>query len=462
MKPPPATLSPQQARDFWFGRINYEQRVPQPADLKLDRMLTLLERLGDPQRRLRIIHIAGSKGKGSTSAMLAAILRRAGYRIGLFTSPHLCQVEERIQVDGTPISNDELTALLNAVWQAVADCASPQAKLTPTFFEVATALGFLHFVRRRVDVAVMEVGLGGRFDSTNVCLPEIALITSISLDHTRQLGDRLASIAMEKAGIVKTGVPAISGATAPEPRQVIERICRERRSPLRQLGIDFQYAYEPGEIAAQDAPVLVRPARVQVSTRRRKFPVMPVGLLGEHQAANAAVAVACVERLQEGGWHVPDEALAWGLANVSWPARLEIVRRRPLTVLDCAHNVASAEALVQTLRASFPAGRRRLLVFACSEDKDVAGIFRVLAPEFAHAFLTRYGDNPRSCSPEELRELMKRSGDIPCSLFPNAPAAWQAAKAMAESQDLICITGSVFLAGELRPLLVGETTAAGH
>ncbi len=307
----------------------------------------------------------------------------------------------------------------------------------------------------------MEVGLGGRFDSTNVCLPEIALITSISLDHTRQLGDRLASIAMEKAGIVKTGVPAISGATAPEPRQVIERICRERRAPLRQLGIDFQYAYEPGEITAQDAAILVRPARVQVSTRRRSFPVMPVGLLGEHQAANAAVAVACVERLQEAGWHVPDEALAWGLANVSWPARLEIVRRRPLTVLDCAHNVASAEALVQTLRASFPAGRR-LLVFACSEDKDVAGIFRVLAPEFAHAFLTRYGNNPRSCSPEELRELMRRSGDIPCTLSANATAAWQAARAMAGPEDLICITGSVFLAGELRPLLVDETAAEEH
>ena len=173
----PLALAREQALDFWFGRINYEQRVPQPGDLKLDRMRALLERLGNPQKRLRVIHIAGSKGKGSTSAMLAAILRRAGYRTGLFTSPHLCCVEERIQVNGEPISSDELTALLSEVCDVVGEWAaggSEQAarcNLSPTFFEVATALGFLHFIRRRVDVAILEVGLGGRFDSTNVCLP---------------------------------------------------------------------------------------------------------------------------------------------------------------------------------------------------------------------------------------------------------------------------------------------------
>src|SRR5438132_8990926 len=184
----PLALAREQALDFWFGRINYEQRVPQPGDLKLDRMRALLERLGNPQKRLRVIHIAGSKGKGSTSAMLAAILRRAGYRTGLFTSPHLCCVEERIQVNGEAISSDELTALLSEVcdvvgeWAAEGSEQSARCTLSPTFFEVATALGFLHFIRRRVDVAILEVGLGGRFDSTTVCLPEFALITSISLD----------------------------------------------------------------------------------------------------------------------------------------------------------------------------------------------------------------------------------------------------------------------------------------
>ncbi|HEV3117475.1 MAG TPA: folylpolyglutamate synthase/dihydrofolate synthase family protein [Gemmataceae bacterium] len=453
-------LSTQQAFDFWFGRINYEQVVPQPDDLKLDRMRTLLDRLGNPQRKLRIVHVAGSKGKGSTSAMLAAVLQRAGFRTGLFTSPHLCRVEERIQVDGEPISTEELVVLLTEVWRAVGAPAGsgPQraasACLAPTFFEVATAVGFMHFVRRRVDVAVLEVGLGGRFDSTNVCQPELAVITSISLDHVRQLGDRITSIAMEKAGIIKPGVPAISGATAPEARQVIERICRERKAPLQQLGVDFDYAYAAGRVEDQpNGPIFSIQPRVQVTARRYRSPFMTLQLVGRHQAANAAVAVACVERLRNKGWQISDEALAWGLANVRWPARLEIVHHRPMTVLDCAHNVASAEALVETLQTSF-INSRRLLVFASSNDKDIAGIFRALAPHFAHVFLTRYGNHPRSVAPHDLAQLLKRSAELSYSLCETATDAWQAARASAAPEDLICITGSVFLAGELRPALV--------
>ncbi len=206
------------AIDYWFGRINYEQSVPQPGDLKLDRMRHLLDLLGNPHERLRIVHVAGSKGKGSTSAMLASILMHAGYRIGLFTSPHLCHVEERIQVDGISIPPDTLTALLADVRDAERVLQQRHQlgdRPACTFFEVATALGFLYFLRRRVELAVVEVGLGGRFDSTNVCTPLVALITSISIDHTRQLGDKLASIAREKAGIIKPHRPTFSGATAP-------------------------------------------------------------------------------------------------------------------------------------------------------------------------------------------------------------------------------------------------------
>jgi dihydrofolate synthase/folylpolyglutamate synthase len=455
--------------DFWFGCINYEQRVPQPGDLKLDRMGEVLARLGNPQQRLRIIHIAGSKGKGSTAAMLAAILREAGYRAGLFTSPHLCRIEERIQVDGELVTAGELTALLGDVQQALTgrlpECGpssngfasglfphSPPP-LAPTFFEIATAIGFLHFVRRRVDVAVVEVGLGGRFDSTNVCLPQVALITSISFDHTRQLGNRLASIAMEKAGIVKLGQPAVSGATPAEAREVIAAICRQRRAPLVQLGVDFRYQYEPGQIAVGEVTPHLRP-RVQVITKRRAWPRMELNLLGEHQAANAAVAVACVEQLRAAGWHISDTAVAGGLANVYWPARLEVLRHRPLVVLDCAHNVASAEALARTLQVSFPPAKR-FLVFASSDDKDVAGIFRVLGPQFQHVFLTRYGNNPRSMSPEELAGLLQRSADVSFATYSRAADAWQAARTLAEPADLICIAGSVFLAGELRPIILG-------
>jgi dihydrofolate synthase/folylpolyglutamate synthase len=433
---------------WWYGLINFEQRTPRADDLKLEHMRRLLARLGNPHQRLRIVHIAGSKGKGSTAAMLASILQQAGYRTGLFTSPHLCRVEERFQVDGQAIHTTELTTLLDEIRLASGVASAPPVPYT--FFEVATAAGFLHFVRRRVEAAVLEVGLGGRLDSTNVCQPIVSAITSISFDHTQLLGDRLAAIAAEKGGIIKPGRPVISGTTVPEARAVIERISRERRAPLRQLGMDFRYSYTPGRVTATQ----MQRSRVSVSTDRRRWPQFELNLLGDHQAANAAVAIACVEILQDEGWHLPDAAVAAGLAEVSWPARLEVVARRPLIVLDCAHNVASALALVRTLQASFPPARR-LLIFAGSSDKDLAGMFRVLSPHFAHAFLTRYTDNPRSVPAERLDEILRANSNLPATLCPTPAEAYRTARAAAAPDDVIVITGSVFLAGELRPLLVG-------
>jgi dihydrofolate synthase/folylpolyglutamate synthase len=455
----PSQTSVQEAYAYWYGLINYEQRAPAATDLKLDRMGALLAALGDPHRHLRIVHVAGSKGKGSTAAMLAAILQAAGYRTGLFTSPHLVRVEERIQVDGQPISPEELAVWLHQVRAASEVASAPREEQAPppapTFFEVATAAGFLHFLQRRVDAAVLEVGLGGRFDSTNVCDPAVAIITSISFDHTRLLGNRLGQIAMEKAGILKRDRPAISGATAPEARTVIERIARERGVPLRQLGEHIKYAYQPGRVSAAG---FQRP-RLRVTTDRRAWPEMELNLLGSHQAANASVAVATVEELVRQGWSIPDRAVADGLAGVSWPARLEVLGRRPFVVLDCAHNDASARAVVDTLATSFPPGRR-LLVFAGSNDKDLATMFADLAPQFDQAFLTRYTSNPRSLPPEQLADLLRAAGSLAATLHSTPAAAWHAARAAAGPDDLICITGSVFLAGELRPLLQQELGSA--
>jgi dihydrofolate synthase/folylpolyglutamate synthase len=451
-------LNPAEALAFWFGRINYEQRTPQPADLKLERMIALLDRLGNPHRHLRVVHVAGSKGKGSTAALVASILRRAGHCTGLFTSPHLCRVEERIQVDDEPISSRELTALLNEVAPAVRalDAQGAAEHGSATFFEVATAMGFLHFARRGVAAAVVEVGLGGRFDSTNVCRPLAAVITSISYDHTRQLGNRLAQIAMEKAGIAKPGRPVLSGAGPPEARTVIEEICRQRGAPLRQLGAEIRYRHEPGRITADGD----RLPRVEVITDRRHWPVMEVGLLGEHQAANAALAVAVVEHLREEGIAIDDQAVATGLAGVRWPARMEVLGRRPMVVLDCAHNVASVQAVVDTLQASFPSAGAQagkwLLIFASSSDKDLAGMLRVLAPCFDHLYLTRYRHNPRSVLPEQLAAVLGGGPGVAFTTHPTAAEAWQAARAAAGPNDLICVTGSVFLAGELRPLVRGS------
>jgi dihydrofolate synthase / folylpolyglutamate synthase len=447
----------EQAIQYWFGRVNFEQRTPRRSDLKLDRIQALLRALGNPQESLRIVHVAGSKGKGSTSAMLASILCRAGYRSGLFTSPHLCRVEERIQVDGEPIPGEQLAALMEEVVPAVRAVDAVHGEGAVSFFEVGTALGFLHFAQSGVDVAVIEVGLGGRFDSTNVCDPRVAVITSISMDHTQQLGNTLASIAAEKAGILKPARPAVSGVQAPEPRAVIQRIAQERGARLRELGVDFTYRYNPGRVtnAALHLPGL------EVVTRRRRWPGMSIRLLGEHQAQNAAVAVAVVEELLEQGLSISDSAVAAGLKSVSWPARLEVVQRRPLVILDCAHNLASAEALVETLRTLIPgwgekpAGTwRRHLVFAGSSDKDLEGMFHVLTPHFSDLYLARYAHSPRSVPPAALGEIVRRVSDVPFSVWPSAREALEAAQAAAGPDDLICITGSVFLAGELLPVLV--------
>ncbi|MFL5339318.1 MAG: bifunctional folylpolyglutamate synthase/dihydrofolate synthase [Gemmataceae bacterium] len=427
---------------WWYGRVDFERRAPQPGDLKLDQIRALLRAVGDPQQRLRIVHVAGSKGKGSTAAMLAAVLRAAGYRTGLFTSPHLSAVEERIQVDHQPISPAELALLLTEIRDRL------PAVVTPTFFEVGTAAGFLHFVRRRVDAAVVEVGLGGRFDSTNVCTPLLAVITSISHDHTKLLGDRLSQIAFEKAGIVKPGVPVVSGADDGEAAAVIERIAAERRAPLALLGRDFSLDYEPGRAGG-------RLPRAAVRTKLQTWPALEIGLLGRHQAANAAVAVSCVEHLRQAGLTIPDAAVAAGLAGVRWPARLEVLGRAPWVVLDCAHNIASARAMVETIAESF-SPRRKFLVFAVSSDKDVPGMLRELAPHFDGFYLTRFGQNVRAVPPEQLAAWLADVADVPRLTFPSAADAWRAARAAAGPDDLVAVSGSVFLAGELRPLIAGE------
>lgn len=420
---------------FWYARINYEVKAAKPSDLKLERMRAFLARLGDPQDRLRCVHVTGTKGKGSTAAMIAAVLEAAGYRVGLFTSPHLVHVEERTRVNGEPISHAELAALMTELAPVVEDCERHEGQ-GPTFFEIGTALGFLHFVRRRVEVAILEVGLGGRFDSTNVCRPLVSVITSIGFDHVQQLGGTLDAIAYQKGGIIKKGVPVVSGVTQPGPAAVIEGIAREESAPLAQLGRDFHYRYFP-------------PNDVSVATRRGEYAEVTLKLWGEHQAANAAVAIATLERLQEAGLTVPIGVLREGLATVRWPARVELIRERPAVILDSAHNVPSATALVRTLTEAFPKVRRKVCVFAVSSDKQYAEILSVLAGYFDHFHFTRYASNARSVAPEKLAGLVSTSWTVHAS----ATAAWQAARAESTADDLVCVTGSVFLAGELQEIV---------
>ncbi|HEX7378991.1 MAG TPA: folylpolyglutamate synthase/dihydrofolate synthase family protein [Pirellulales bacterium] len=449
------TDSYQAALEFLYGRIDYEQATAMPygsRELKLDRMRELLRRLDDPQNRLPIVHVAGTKGKGSTAAMIAAVLTAAGYSTGLYTSPHLDRLEERFRVDGRLCGEEELAELTDRLRPVVAEMdreAHAVGESGPTYFELTTALGLLHFVARRVDAAVLEVGMGGRLDSTNVCQPRVTVITSISFDHTKQLGNTLQAIAREKAGIVKPDIPLVSGVTIEEPRREIERICRQRSAPLIQLGRDFDFSYHaPAEVETTVACPSID--FVSHTQGREQFQrAVQVGLLGEHQGANAAVALAVVDQLRSQGWSISEAAARRGLAEVAWPARIEVVARRPTVILDAAHNVASIAALVKTLDESFSC-RDRLLVFATTQEKQVAQMLRLLLPRFNRVIFTRYQNNPRGVPPEELAALALKTTGTAADVRVHPAAAWQRVHELAAETDLVCVTGSFFIAAEMR------------
>lgn len=449
------TDSYQAALEFLYGRIDYERATAMPygsRELKLDRMRELLRRLDDPQNRLPIVHVAGTKGKGSTSAMIAAVLTAAGYSTGLYTSPHLDRLEERFRIDGRLCGADELAELTDRLRPVVAEMdreAHAIGESGPTYFELTTALGLLHFVARRVDAAVVEVGMGGRLDSTNVCLPRVTVITSISFDHTKQLGNTLQAIAREKAGIVKPDIPLVSGVTSEEPRREIEQICRQQSAPLIQLGRDFDFSYHApfGLETTVACPSIDFVSHTQGGERFQR--AVQLGLLGEHQGANAAVALAAVDQLRSQGWSISEAAARRGLAEVAWPARIEVVARRPTVILDAAHNVASIAALVKTLDESFSC-RDRLLVFATTQEKQVAQMLRLLLPRFNRVIFTRYQNNPRGVPPEELAALALKTTGAAADVCLDPAAAWQRVQELAAESDLVCVTGSFFIAAEMR------------
>lgn len=451
---------------FWNARVDFERKTAKPSDLKLEWMSDLLARLDNPQDQLAIVHIAGSKGKGSTAAMFASVGHAAGLRTGLYTSPHLVDVSERIQIDGRAISRDDIARLLTEMRPAIESLEAEGYQ--PSFFEIATAMAYLHFAQQKVQLAVIEVGLGGRFDATNVCTPLLSVITSISYEHTAILGDTLDQIAFEKAGIIKLGRPVVCGVTAQEARHVIERIAEERWSPLLQLGRQFDYRHFAGHPTEASpfvaCPILdffvhsersrVLPAVLQPALNEPRRTDYALALLGSHQAANASLVVMGSRVLNSLGVPIQETAIQTGLATTRWPARMEVFPGRPLIALDCAHNVASAQSLAQTIRESFPGGWR-VLLFASSNDKDVAGILRILADHFDRFIFTRFANSPRSLAPETIAEVMQ-------SIRPNADVATvgdsKAALALArtDTSATIVIAGSVYLAGELRPLLVAR------
>jgi dihydrofolate synthase/folylpolyglutamate synthase len=457
----------QAALDWLMGRINYERTASIPyshRQLKLDRMRQLLTRLGHPDAGMKIVHVAGTKGKGSTSAMIAGILTAAGFRTGLFSSPHLERIEERFAIDGRPCTSEELVALVDRLRPVVANMdeeAAAEGDISggPTYFEVTTAMALLHFVERHADAAVLEVGLGGRLDSTNVCLPVVSVITSISFDHMKQLGNTLSSIAREKAGIVKPGVPVISGVTQSEPQAVIAEVAREHGCRLIQLGADFNFNYHAPRSADSQGRIDFTYA---VPGQEHRFENMPLTMRGPHQAANAAVALAAVAELRHQGWCISAQAMRMGLDSAVLPGRVEVVAGEPTVVLDTAHNPASARALVEAL-GEMPAPSRRTLVLSISHDKDLRAIVQELAPHFDRFVVTQYQENPRAVPAEDLARIVQhtligRPRNVTVSATPQQ--AWRYVCDTAILGERVCIAGSFYLTAEMRPLVLGAVSSA--
>lgn len=448
------------ALDFLLSRIDYERSVAVPygeREYRLDRMRELLERLDRPDRRYPIIHVAGTKGKGSTSAMVASALTACGLTTGLFTSPHLEHLGERFCVDGRPCDGDELAVLveqLKPVVAAMDDEARRRSPVEagPTYFELTTAIALLLFARHECDAVVLEVGMGGRLDSTNVCQATVSVITSISYDHTKQLGETLAEIAWEKAGIIKAGVPVVSGVTGHEARAVVERVAKEHGSRLIQRGREFDFAYRPPLHLEREASCGEIDFMLDDGAQRASWSGVRLGLHGRHQAANAATALAVVEELRRLGWNLGEAEVRRGMAELHWPARVEVVARRPCVVFDAAHNTASIEALLATLDESFVA-RRRFLLFATTQEKDVGGMLRLLLPKFDRIVLTRYAQNPRGVPVEELATIAAATGRTNWEAAADPAAAWNVVHGWSPSaDDLVCVTGSFFIAAQLGKL----------
>ncbi|HEY9529120.1 MAG TPA: folylpolyglutamate synthase/dihydrofolate synthase family protein, partial [Anaerolineales bacterium] len=389
------------ALDYLYSFVDYSLKHISElakAEFNLDRMFALVEALGNPQKKYPIIHVAGTKGKGSVAALCASALQAAGYKTGLYTSPHLWDYVERIQINGEPISHEQLIELVEEVRPAVAKIP----KLTT--FEITTAIGLLAFAKNNVNAAVIEVGLGGRLDATNLVIPTVSVITSLSYDHTAVLGNTLAAIAGEKAGIIKEGIPVVSAPQTGEALEVLERVAEEKNCLFFLVGKHVKFERLTSSLDGQSLRVssfVLRHLEDPNFPRATQPEVLDltIPLLGSHQVENAAIAYTA---LQASRIPISDQSIQTGFARVIWPARFELLRRSPPVVIDSAHNRDSARRLRETLDEYFP-GTPVLLIFCALEDKDISGILEELKPRLESVVATR-ADHPRAPSAEWMAE----------------------------------------------------------
>lgn len=445
------------ALDYLYSFVDYSLKHASElakADFNLDRMRDLMAELGNPQEKYPIIHVAGTKGKGSVSALAASALHAAGYKTGLYTSPHLQDYAERIQVDKEPISHGELAKLVEEIKPAVARV--PYL----TTFEITTALGFLYFANQGCDAAVIEVGLGGRLDATNIVTPRVSVITSLSLDHTLVLGDTLAEIAGEKAGIIKPGIPVVSSPQKDEALEVLKKVADENDCAFTLVGKDIKFELVSHSIEGQTLQVSLSGApKGRSRSANFNYPsttastglasaqgevTLTIPLLGTHQVENAAVAYAA---LKTSGLDVPDEAIQGGFESAKWRSRFEIARREPPVIFESAHNQDSFARMCQTLETYFPE-KQVYLILGASEDKNLTGMFEVLKPKIKKLIATR-ADHPRAKEPELICQLAEQAG-IESEAVEPVEAALERALELSENDGSIVLSaGSIFVTGEV-------------
>ncbi len=428
----------QRTLDYLYSFVDYSlTRNLQFSSEKfnLDRMMELVSVLGHPEQKYPVVHIAGTKGKGSTGAMIAAALQAAGYKTGLYTSPHLEDFCERIQINREPISARRLVEIVEQMKPAI------EKIRRLTTFELTTAAGFLYFAQENVDIAVIEVGLGGRLDSTNVVQPRVSVITSISLDHMKVLGDTVEKIAAEKAGIIKPQRPVVVSAQRPEAMRVIEEVARQRNAPFHRADLIYRtailerrleyqrFAIEP--ISMPDAPA------VEVKT----------SLLGDHQMENALTAWTALQVLRDEGIPINPKDILHGLANVEWQARFEILQQDPAIVVDSAHNRDSALKLIETVKSYFPSAPI-VVLFGVSDDKDIEGMFAEILPYASQLILTQ-SIHPRSYPAAELEPLAAKH-NIPITVCLPLETAIDDALEKLDNGKVLLVTGSIFVAAGAR------------
>ena len=440
-----------QALNYLYSFIDYSLTRAfrySPDKFDLGRMGNLLYRLGDPHKMYKVIHIAGTKGKGSTAAMIASALSTAGYRVGFYTSPHLHDFTERIQVNTQSISKNELVELVEELKPHV----SQIQRLTT--FELTTALAFLYFYHMKVSVAVIEVGMGGRLDATNLVWPLVSVITSLSSDHTHVLGDTLAKIAAEKAGIIKTGCPVVLAPQKKEAQLIVERVATDKKALLTLLGRDFLFS--PWSHSLEEQSLLVWRSDEQTKVdeyvesggKKTWEPLrLHIPLLGYHQVENAATAYAALQVARDSGIVISEADIKKGFAEVFWPGRFEVLRRSPPVVIDSAHNRDSALKLRLAIDDYFP-GKKVILIFGASEDKDVQGMYAELLPRVQQVINTE-SIHPRAMRVIELVELAHRFGKPTLAILPVERALIEALR-IAGNESAVLAAGSIFIAAAVR------------